>query len=261
MKDGANTGPFSLSGRTQAFTLVEVLAAVAVSALLLFALSNLLGSSLQTMSRTTRSLQAHDGTTQLLEYLRADLRDLAPPSAALPEPFHLTSKEDEVVLAVVRPDPRFLGLPRQGYHRHVEYRWDRESRTLLRAVYHAAEHPTAQNLAAASDSSDHTANAQRLGALTPALASATKQGWRQSEEMEEARRVATEAPFLAEVEEFSVECLTGEPLSTLGDSWSESSALPAAVRVRVGFRSSAGQGELRHFSILIPVQSALPSKP
>ncbi len=234
-----------------AFSLVELLTATAVGALLLVTLGGLLGSSLQTMAQTIRSVQVHDATTQLVEALHSDLRDLTPPSHAVPQTLLLKARNDEVVLAVVRPDPRFLDLQRQGYYRHVEYRWNREDRTLIRSVYHSAEHPVAAGLSASPDSSNHQLNAERLAALTPAMRAA----WLDGDEMQTARELAAEAPLASGVEEFSVECLVNKPPGSTGQAWTDQTTLPTALRVQIGFRPASGQAEPRRFTLLVPVQT------
>lgn len=237
----------------QAFSLLEVLTASAVGVLLLVALSSLLGASLASITQTTRSVQAHKAMTQLLEALQADLRDLSPPSSALPETFFLASREEEVVMALVRPEGRFADVRRQGYYRHVEYRWEKSSRVLTRTVYHAADDLGVANLGKASDASDHHSNAERLSALTPAWITSAGRSWRESAPLEKARLAALEAPLIVQVEEFAVECFQGWPGVSAGSNWSGENDLPAWVEVRVGFRTARTAAELRHFTLVVPV--------
>jgi len=248
------------SALRRGFSLLELLAAAAVSTLLLTALVSLAGAALQNMSRTTRSVGAHDAVLQLFEYLQSDLRDLAPPSSSRSEVLRVSREPEQTTIALVRPDARFYDFNRQGYYRHVEYRWDQKSKMLTRAVWHSADSATASELASSADSSNHEANARRLRELTPALQS-QGMGWREHEAMREARRLAEEAPLGSMVEEFSVECLAGIPPVSAGSSWENRSELPAALRIQAGWRSSPAQKEPRRFTLLVPLQTSPTASP
>lgn len=244
------------------FSLLEVMVATTITVTMLFVIARLTTATLDTIGRTTRLLEHHDGSNRVFQLLRDDLRDLRPLDGWDTPALRLETNDDEgVVLTLVRADPHIQAVDEQGYYRHVEYAWEKEAQTLVRTVYHPVNDPgNVVRSQASSDGDNHRANLARLAALTPALAD--PDSWAGQEDFSRMRGVAEVTPLFEDLREFSVECHpvwnggggTGEDAQT---TWDDPSAVPQAIMIRLSLRPSQGPEDIREFELLIPVETKL----
>jgi type II secretion system protein J len=89
----ADTGKIKIKGKNAAFTLIEVLLAVGIFAIVLFAMNTVFFSAMKLERATTRSVDERAALNQAFAQLRRDLRGAVPPmtnSYLLPRDFLVT---------------------------------------------------------------------------------------------------------------------------------------------------------------------------
>jgi type II secretory pathway pseudopilin PulG len=242
-----------MSKHRRAFSLVELLTAMAVTMLLLAVLGQLVSWSLREIKRSTRSLGNHETVAACLRLLREDLQGLSPHPATTV--FFLEQDADFVRLLINRPEARTESLHAQGYIRHVAYIWERDSGDLIRAVYH----PARDSAAAASTSASAMnlsveENLRRLKNLTPAMQGNIASAWQTHPALKAALQRATELPVLSSVNRFQVECdETWEVSANSQTTWQDAQRVPKVVRIRLAVFAER-EALPQVFQITIPVQ-------
>ncbi len=235
------------------FTMLEMLAVMAVTVLLVALIGRMVSESLLTIGATTKLLDAHGAAAAALKLLRDDLDGLRPIPAS--GSFFAEQTEDRILLAAARVAPRLSCSTAHGIARHVVYEWTKDTGQFIRAEYHSARDEEAVAQTASSRSGDaHEANRRRLEAITPVLSSTGPFAWIEDTRLRSVRELAREAPLLQEIESLEVECFAEWP-GTPEKSWGDPEKVPAVIRIRATSKPGPRGGQGRKFELVLPVSS------
>jgi prepilin-type N-terminal cleavage/methylation domain-containing protein len=245
------------------FTLVEVLAVIALLAILVIALAQITTGALGTMNTTNAQLDALAETRALSDALESDLRLVTAPQT--PERslgFSITEDETKVQLALNLPVMRVRTVEDYGPVADVLYVWDKKTKALTRAEYHAIRDPDlVKSTGASEDGADDEANERRRTLLAPAQEGDSPPGWIDGTAMQTELIRSGAAPLLTAVADLEITCFSDLARRQAGsrNEWSDPAHLPAVVRVRAWLapnpalaRDPKGPG-LRPVELLVPV--------
>ncbi|MDB6172737.1 MAG: hypothetical protein JWL59_2048 [Chthoniobacteraceae bacterium] len=241
------------------FTLIEMLAAVALLSIFGILLLNLVEGTLRSVDISLAQMALFANARALSDALENDLARVSL-AQSTKHTLGLFLEEDgeRVRLAFSLPVTRVTSIEQFGPVAHVVYLWDKKTKQLSRAEFHAERHTDlVRSTGSDPAGADYAANESRSAQLAPAYLPDAPGEWLDDARMEAELQSAT--PLLKAVADLEFTCFTdtARKVPQARNSWSFPDRLPAVVRLRarLAANESANISGQRLIELLIPVLS------